>query len=184
MIDLDTKEAVNSYMEALYSLANEENINLSKIKEDLSVFQELVNVVADGELSNLLCVSNKHLDSLVDSLFEHKKISELSYKFAKTINNNYHFFAIVEIIKNWDTFVLKQQGYKELELVTAVKLTESEFASLEQDIKSVIGNKIYIVHSVKPSIIGGLIVKYDNFLFDDSILSKLNNLESTMKGSI
>ncbi len=184
MVDMDTKEIVNSYMDALYELANEHKTSLDDLKKDLSVFNEMFKTIAGNDFNALLCINKNNFDSLICALKEHNKISDLSYRFAKVLNRNHSFSVMASIIENWDVFVLQKQGYKELELITSIPLDQKELEALKQQIAGIVEDKIYVTHKVKPSIIGGIVVKYNDFLFDDSVLWKLNNLENTMKGNM
>ncbi len=184
MVDMDTKEIVNSYMDALYELADDNKTNLDDLKKDLNVFSEMFQTIAGDDFNTLLCINKKSFDSLICTLKENDKISDLSYRFAKVLNRNHSFSIMVSIIDGWDVFVLQKQGYKELELITSIPLEKKELEILKEQIAGIVKDKIYVTHKVRPSIIGGIVVKYNDFLFDDSILWKLNNLENTMKGNM
>ena len=71
-----------------------------------------------------------------------------------------------------------------LEITTAVELKPEDLKELSRKISSKIDRRLIVDVKVSPNIIGGAIVKKENYILDYSIETKLKNLGEKWKNSI
>ena len=70
----------------------------------------------------------------------------------------------------------------EITAVSTLALTEEEKSKLKQTLEKITGKIISIVNKIDPSILGGLIIKIENKIFNNSIKGHLENLRKEMAG--
>jgi F-type H+-transporting ATPase subunit b len=66
------------------------------------------------------------------------------------------------------------------EITSALPLTESEQASVKQDVLSKIGDQATVAFRVDPSILGGLIIRVGDKVIDNSVAGQLNELSQKL----
>jgi len=69
------------------------------------------------------------------------------------------------------------KGIVSAKLYSAVELTETQLAGVKSKLASLLGKQIEIEASVDPSLIGGLLIKADEYLFDSTIKKHLQTLK-------
>ncbi len=74
----------------------------------------------------------------------------------------------------------KAAGIELAEFIFAKVPEESEVYSVQQAIEAQIGHKMEVAVTVDPEILGGVIVKVSNKLFDNSIRTKLNKVKNML----
>lgn len=74
----------------------------------------------------------------------------------------------------------KAAGIELAEFIFAKVPEETEVHGVQRAIEAQIGNKIEVAVTVDPEILGGVIVKVSNKLFDNSIRTKLNKVKNML----
>ena len=109
--------------------------------------------------------------------------NKLVVQFVGTIAKNGRLFAISSIISAFNKEVDKRRGKVLAEVVSAVPLNDGRQAQIQKSILSIAGAKdVSLVMRVDPSLIGGLVIRIGSRMFDTSLKTKLNRLETAMKG--
>ena len=89
------------------------------------------------------------------------------------------FKILAKFIKEVDN----RRGKISAEVVSAIPLDEARKAQIQKSIISLANAKdVSLVMRVDPSLIGGLVIRIGSRMFDTSLKTKLNRLESAMKG--
>ena len=77
----------------------------------------------------------------------------------------------------------RRRGEISAEVISAVALDKARTAAVEKVVGSLAGSdKLSLSMRVDPSLIGGLVVRIGSRMIDTSIRTKLNRLETAMKG--
>jgi F-type H+-transporting ATPase subunit delta len=69
------------------------------------------------------------------------------------------------------------RGIQRATIVTAVALTEAEQLHLEERLSGITGKKVLVTATVDPTVIGGLVARFDGKLLDGSTRSRLAALK-------
>jgi F0F1-type ATP synthase delta subunit len=87
-----------------------------------------------------------------------------------------------------DEFVKKFQQSTELvhtlNLTTASQLTPHQLRSISKDLSHEFGYHLVVDHTVNPTLIGGILVKLDNYIFDYSLRSKFQQFQREWLASL
>ena len=54
---------------------------------------------------------------------------------------------------------------------------------MQKNLEELLSKKVIIKYKIKPEILGGLIIRYESDIIDDSIKGKLSRIETAMKGA-
>lgn len=69
---------------------------------------------------------------------------------------------------------------KDVEVTSALPLTEDERKTVSQDVISKFGKDAKVVYSVKPEILGGLVLRVGDKVVDGSVASQIQDLRQTL----
>ena len=178
-----TSGLAGRYATALFKLATEAK-QVDDILLDLNSFNELID--NNAELQTLIYSPVFGADekaAAVTHLLKKAKANALAIKFIGTIAKNGRLFAISSIISAFIKEVDNRRGKISAEVVSAIPLDDKRQAKIQESIISLSDAKdVSLVMRVDPSLIGGLIIRIGSRMFDTSLKTKLNRLESAMKG--
>ncbi|HEX9664303.1 MAG TPA: ATP synthase F1 subunit delta [Patescibacteria group bacterium] len=86
-----------------------------------------------------------------------------------------------QVINQYQKLVKDQQGEIDIEVVSAKKIEPDQKKDLEQKLLTKNIKQININNVIDKNILGGLVVKYKDFILDASLVSQLNNLQQSLK---
>jgi len=78
----------------------------------------------------------------------------------------------------------ESSGKKIVELIVSKELSSKEQDKIKQQLKDVLDSEIQTCFKIDPKIIGGVVVKVDNKMFDASLLSRFLYLSHAIKKQI
>ena len=107
----------------------------------------------------------------------------LTVKFVGTVASNGRLHALSRIISAFLAEHARRRGEVSAEVISAVEMDDARRARVEQAVSKLAGSdKLSLSMRVDPSLIGGLVVRIGSRMIDTSIRTKLNRLETAMKG--
>ena len=97
--------------------------------------------------------------------------------------SNGRLHALSRIISAFLAEHARRRGEVSAEVISAVEMDDARRARVEQAVSKLAGSdKLSLSMRVDPSLIGGLVVRIGSRMIDTSIRTKLNRLETAMKG--
>jgi F-type H+-transporting ATPase subunit delta len=162
------------YARALFEAAREQG-RLSEVRDDLADFARATEEVP--ELAALL--STRELDpraragALEDLL---GGADELVRNFLLLVSEKGRAAALPEIARELERMVAEEEGRIEVELTTAVELSDEEAAEIVAQIERAAGRTVDATRRVDPELIGGLILQAGSFRVDASVRGRLQGL--------
>jgi F-type H+-transporting ATPase subunit delta len=90
---------------------------------------------------------------------------------------------VEDVAKEFEALVAKAERRLELELTTAVELSDEEADSLVQRISGTLGRPIDARRSVDPGLIGGLVLQVGSLRLDASVRGRLDKLRRELAGT-
>lgn len=166
--------AHRTYARALFEAAKEEG-RLERAHEQLTDFvatadqvQELRSVLESPELDSRAKVA------LLDQVLG--DADELVLNFVRLLAQKGRSGEIDEIAREFEALVAQEQGILDLELTTAVELSQEEFDELVARIGKASGRKVRASRAVDPSLVGGLVLEVGSRRLDASIRGRLDRL--------
>jgi F-type H+-transporting ATPase subunit delta len=169
------------YARALYEAAKD-NGRVPQVREELSDFVETERQVP--ELRELL--RNPQLEHHVKAGALEELLGgeeELIRNFLMLLAEKGRAGEVEDIAREFERLAAAEEGILDVELTTAVELSEKEARDVIQQIEKASGRKVEAKRSVDADLIGGLVLQVGSMRLDSSVRGRLNRLRRELKGS-
>ncbi len=171
------------YASALYELAAELK-NIDVVLKDLEFLQKSIKENKDLKLlikSPLIASDDKQ--KIMEKILSKQLANKLTTTFLKVISNNKRFIHLSSIISQFININAQKRGKILADVTSADKLSDKQKNEINDQLKSILGEKLSLNFKVDKKIIGGLIVKVGSKMIDSSLASKISKLKIAMKGA-
>ena len=171
------------YADALFSSAVEENC-LEEVKADLEGLYEAFK--GNTEFFGMMdapTFEKEEKTKILKETFE-GKTEKLLYNFICLLCDKKRTSLFLKISESFFESYRDYHGFLEVNAVSAVALSEEQKEKLREKLSALTGKKILLKTQVEPSVIGGIILRYDNKEIDGSVQKKLDSLRNTIRGVI
>jgi F-type H+-transporting ATPase subunit delta len=173
--------AQRTYANALFEAAKEKG-RLDTARDQLREFVDAAEQTP--ELRELLL--NPQLDSAdkVDALSAIlADADELVRNFLLLVAEKGRAAELGEIAREFEVLVAAEEGILDVELTTAVELSEEEASGLLDRIEEVSGRRLRATRQVDPGLIGGFVLRAGSHRADASVRGRLERLRRELKGA-
>jgi F-type H+-transporting ATPase subunit delta len=166
------------YAEALLEAAQEKE-RLDRVREE---FDDFAAAVAESDalrefLANPQVESQTKRAALEDLLADS---DELFLNFARLLAEKGRIAEVADVHEEWERLLAREQKILELELTTAVELSDEEAARVVEQIEKESGRRVVATRSVDPDLIGGLVVQAGSLRLDASVRGRLDQLREEL----
>jgi F-type H+-transporting ATPase subunit delta len=169
------------YARALYEAAKEQN-RVDQVREELADF-----VAAQREVPELReLLRNPQLDHRLKASALEELLSgeeELVRNFLLLLAEKNRAGEVEEIAREFEQLVAQAEGILDVELTTAVELSDAEAREVIEQIEKASGRKVEATRRVDPDLIGGIVLQAGSMRLDSSVRGRLNRLRNELKGS-
>ena len=166
----------NRYAQALFDFSNESG-KVEDVYQDICYLQKVY--LENYELKIVIespVISQDKKNNTFRELFENR-ISEITFGFLRLIILKRREPQLQLIFHQFIQIYYRFNNIKEAFITSATQLSENTFCDIKDFLESQ-SRATFIIHQkVDPQIIGGIIIKIDDFIFDTSILTKINKLK-------
>ena len=162
------------YARSLLEAAKEHG-RLELAREDLGEF--VAAVMESPELRELL--RSPQLDPGAKRAGLEAILAEadaLIRNFLLLLNEKNRIGELDEIHEEFERLCAAEERVLQLELTTAVELSDEEAARIARRIEEQTGRRVEIARNTDPSLIGGLVLQADSLRIDGSVRGRLNAL--------
>jgi F-type H+-transporting ATPase subunit delta len=171
--------AVSTYAEALFEAARERD----ELEEVLSDLQEFVTVLRETEELRLFFyggqVPERQKRRALDGLTEGMKTSTTN--FLKVLVDNGREEILEVVLRRYEEIVKEHLGRIEVEVTTAVELSEESERRLRERLGNVLeGREVILETNVDQDLIGGAVFRFGGRMMDGSIRGRLESLREGM----
>ena len=171
--------AVSTYAEALFEAARERE-ELEGVLEDL---EEFVGVLRENEELQLFFyggqITEREKRKAIDALTEDMTLSTTN--FLKVLSDNGREDILEEVLVRYEELVKEHLGKIEVEVTTAVELSDEEIDSLKERLGRILeGREVILETRVDPDLLGGAVFRFGGRMVDGSVRGQLQNLREEM----
>jgi F-type H+-transporting ATPase subunit delta len=171
--------AVSTYAEALFEAARERN-ELEGVLDDL---REFVGALEESEELRLFFyggqVPEREKRRAIDALTEGMALS--SRNFLKILSDNGREEILEEVLLRYEDLVKEHLGRVEVEVTTAVELSEEERDRIKERLAGLLeGREVILDTKVDPDILGGAVFRFGGRMVDGSLRGQLMSLREEM----
>ena len=168
---------------ALFELARDQDA-LDAVAGDLGDLRAMLQESADlRRLIQSPVLSREDQGRAVTALAERAGFAELTRQFLGLLAHKRRLFALPAIIKAYLAMLGQHKGEVSAELVSAVALTDEQLAAVKEQLSKAVGQSVTLATAVDPGLLGGLVVRVGSRMIDASLRTKLQRLETAMRGA-
>jgi F-type H+-transporting ATPase subunit delta len=171
--------AVSTYAEALFEAARERE-ELQEVVRDLEDFVEALH---ESEELRLFYyggqIPEREKRRAIDALTEGMALS--TRNFLKVLSDNGREEILEEVLVRYEELVKEHLGRIEVEVTTAIELSEAEQERLRERLGAMLEGREVILHtSVNPDLLGGAVFRFGGRMLDSSVRGQLQSLREEM----
>lgn len=168
---------------ALYNVAMQKN-NLNKINTNINEFSRVFSAY-QNILKNKLQVFNKKQQlEIINLMLKEGNFDKLFVNFVNILVQSGKIAWLESFLNSWNELLKEFKGYQKIIVITADPLLKDQEETIKSKLAGYLGTNFFIEKKIDEKIIAGLIIRGPNFEFNDSILTKLNNISKNIKGAL
>jgi F-type H+-transporting ATPase subunit delta len=169
------------YADALFEAAKEKG-TLEVVRSDLQEFLQAVQEVPElrALLENPEIDTRERTEALRAILAE---ADELVRTFLLLVPERGRVHELQGIVEEFETLVSREEGILEVELTTAVELSEDESRRILDRIEGVSERKLRATRKVDPRLIGGFVLQAGSYRVDASVRARIERLRRQLTGT-
>lgn len=179
--DVMTANAAGRYAAALFDLAKTADA-ISAVEADLSAFR---TILEDNDELSAILASPLHpaeaKEAIVVALADKAKFHELTKNALGVAAANGRAAELGDLARAFARLAADDRGVVAADVASAAALTKKQVDAITASLKGAFGREIEVRTSVRPELLGGLIVKVGSRMFDSSLRTKLDGVKNAMK---
>lgn len=164
------------YADTLIRLGQDGSVSFDEILENLENIQKIC--ASSKELVTVLqnpTISINIKNSIIDEVFS-QNIDKKIKDFLKIVIEKKRFNEFNSIVSSFKTELDKINNIKHVEIISAINLDDNTKQTILAKIENKIQKQVIANWTVDNSIIGGLVIKFDDNIIDSSLKQKLEKL--------
>ena len=168
---------VRRYAEALY----QESKTTASVVDDVQLIQETVN--SSQDLKNLLkspIVSRNRKSVILQRLFR-EHVHEVTLRFLQLLILRGREHLLSEILVSFQNRLDRSLGVETVHAYVHSQLSENEFDRLQSVLTSKLGGRVRLLVTIDPSLMGGMILKIRDMVYDGSVRHQLSLLHDRLR---
>lgn len=178
-IDIGRQQIGSVYGKALLGAAGSKS---SDVIEELAGLSKLVNETpAFRDILDSPRVSEEEKTALLDRTLQ-GRVSPVLLNFLKVVSEHGRLDCLQDIYRESRRLFNDQQGVVPVVVTTATALDSGELRRVKSDLEKKLGAKVDIQTAIDPSIIGGIVIRMGDKVYDGSVSQRLKSLREDAVG--
>jgi len=169
------------YAKALIEIA-EELKKLDRITQDVQLIDSMIRSSRDLQLflkSPIIREDKKR--EIIQEIFADSRVDPIVLKFILLLVEKKREDLLHDIVKVYQELYDEKVGVVTAEVITALELNGNEMKKIEKKILELTGaKKVKAIYKVDPSILGGIIIKIGDTVYDASIKRRIQLLREQL----
>jgi len=177
---LITSTVAKRYARAFFDVAGEEK-RYEDYYGDLSRFAAIIE--ENGQLRDFLAnpvFEKADKRRVVDKILEKIALARTTANFLRLLVEKGRIGHIAEILENYRRLMDKAIGIARVDVKTAYPLAPDLSANLQQALESLTGQKVEMKVEEDASLLGGIVVRWGDKLYDGSIKMQLQTMRKLL----
>lgn len=174
------KSASLQYATALADIALEQGA-AEPVKKQLAEFgaafagsAELRNVLGSPSIER----ATKH--AVIEKLAARMGASRIVRNFLFIVTDNQRTHLLPEMMESFEEVIRQRLGVAEALVTSASELSATQKATMQQTLERLTGKKIQAKYSLDPALLGGVVVRIGDTVYDGSVKSRLKELRAKL----
>lgn len=178
-IDIGRQQIGGVYGKALLGAAGK---NAGSVLEELSGLATLVSETpAFRNILDSPRVSEEEKTGLLDRTLK-GRVSPVLLNFLKVVSEHGRLDCLQDIHHEARRLFNDQQGIVQVVVTTAEKIESGELKRVKSDLEKKLGSKVDIETAIDPSIIGGIVIRMGDKVYDGSVSQRLKSVREQAVG--
>ena len=176
-------QAGTVYGQGLYTLAKEEALE-EQILGELAVLETAF--AETPEFSKLLASHNiprQERTAVLEESFR-GKVHPYVLNFLKLLTDKDHIRHFSECCKAYREQYNGEKGILEVQVISAVALNEGQKSRLTDKLTALTGKTISLLCRVDPTVLGGVMLRYEGCQVDGTLQGRLDSLNKNLKNTV
>lgn len=168
------------YARALVSLGEDQK-NLDKIGADLQAFAQALKVSAElGKILGNPAFPRADRKKIVDALASRFSVQPVTRTFLYVLLDKERLDQLPAISREIDALLEARAGRVQAEVVSAVPLSAQQLSAITATLEKLSGKKVQIEKREDPALIGGVVAKVGDVVYDGSVRTQLRQLRDQL----
>lgn len=172
--------AARRYAKALYDLAAEAKV-VEKVRQDLADLAKTFET--NAELRQLVenpAFTPEMKKKAIAAIATRMGAAPVLLSTLKLLVDRRRIGALGDLSEAFTTLAERKSGRVRAEIITASPLPDAYYAQLEKTLSEVTGRQVTILKRTDPSIIGGVVARVGDTVFDGSIANRLKDIRTQL----
>ncbi len=176
VFDTDRQYLGDIYAKSLLAVSQESG-NMDQVLEELDSFASAISKL-DNVRQTLESprVPTPHKVELIDKIANSAGCSDVFKRFLKVVVEKERFDCLSAIRHSAQRMHNEMSGKLEANVVTAEAIDDGLKSKIASQLSSHFGKDVMVTASVDPSIIGGMVVRVGDTVFDSSVANELSRV--------
>ncbi|MDI9569462.1 MAG: F0F1 ATP synthase subunit delta [Pseudomonadota bacterium] len=168
------------YARAFFEIALEEK-QLERYHEELSGFAAIIGGSKDLKefLANPI-FDQSEKKSVVESILQKTDVSGITANFLKLLTDKQRIVILSDIVECYRELMDEALKTVRASVKTAFPLTPEMVRRLQEGLESQTSKKVEMTVIEEPSLLGGIVVRVGDTVYDNSIRTQLNNIRNLL----
>ena len=175
---------VRLYAESFFDYAANNNL-LDKLFKEVSEFEDILK--KDTSILRIMAApvySDKQKEKLVQSINEVFKLPTEILNLLSLLMRNSRISLLFDVFDLFKKMVIESSGKKFVEVTIYKEINMDQQKKLKNSLEVSLGCEVELSFKINPNIIGGIIIKMDGKMIDDSLITKFHHLENIVEKRI
>ncbi len=172
--------SAQNYADSLIKVGQDGVMSFDNILKDLNTIKEIIS--SSQELGSVMenpAISGKTKDEILNNVFSNQ-INEKLINFLKVLLDKKRFNELDEIIDAYSVKVDEIHNIKRVEVISAVEVSNDRRKRLIEKLQNKLQKTVIANWQIDKDIIGGLVIKINDDVIDNSLKNKLENLSKNI----
>jgi F-type H+-transporting ATPase subunit delta len=136
-----------------------------------------------AELRNFLAspaATRQEKHGVIEKIIARLGASKIIRNFLFVIVDNQRAQLLPEIVAAFEQVLMERQGIEQAEVVSPAELNNTQKSTLLQTLERLTGKRIQAKYTLEAGLIGGVVVRIGDTIYDGSLRKKLNVLRARL----
>ncbi|HEY3804222.1 MAG TPA: ATP synthase F1 subunit delta [Kofleriaceae bacterium] len=175
-----TGSLARRYAKALFEIGSA-NRNLDKIGADVKSIAEAMKV--SKELTSVLsspAIRRSERRKVIDTLIQWIGVQPMTKNFVDLLLDHERFAALPQIARELHAMIEAKAGRVQAEVTSAKPLDPGQLTQITAALEKISGKKVTIVGREDPALLGGVVAKVGDVVYDYSLRNQLAALRDQL----
>ena len=176
-------QAANTYGQALYDLAKDENLGKTILEELLVLKGVFADTPAYSKLLSTPDIPKQERCNILDEAFR-GKVHPYVLNFLKILTEKGYIRQFPDCCDAYRGFYNEDNGILVVKAVSAIVLSDAQKQKLTEKLESITGKQIDLQCSIDAAQLGGLRLSYDGKQVDGTVKNRLDSIGKLLKNTV